>query len=90
MSPLMVAIVGYVFGKSFTDREIAELSISEAENLLYVRKAGCARFNGIESLEDMRNNWNRLIDVAGLTTEERLEAVDLFRTKVATVPGTSV
>jgi hypothetical protein len=89
MSPLMGAIVGYVLGESFTDPEIAELTVSEAENLLYVRKAGSIGFDGIESLQDMRDNWNRLIEVAGLTPEERREAVELFRGKVRTVAGAS-
>ena len=90
MSPLMAAVVGYVLGEHFTDPEIAELTVSESENLVYIRKSGSIGFDGMESLEDMRNNWNRLIDVAGLTPEERKEAVEVFRQKVSTVPGTGV
>jgi hypothetical protein len=90
MSPLMAAVVGYVLGESFTNPEIAELTVSEAENLVYIRKSGSVGFDGLESLEDMRNNWNRLIEVAGLTPEERKEAVELFRVRVSTVPGTGV
>jgi len=56
---------GYVLGESFTDPEIAELTVSESENLVYIRKAGGVGFDGLQSLEDLRNNWNRLIDVAG-------------------------
>ena len=74
----------------FTTPGIAELTISEAENLVYVRKEGGIGFDGIQSLEDLRNNWNRLIDVAGLTPEERREAVQLFNSKVEKVPGTEV
>ena len=44
----------------------------------------------MESLNDLRNNWNRLLDVAGLTPEERKEAVELFRAKVSSVPGTQL
>ena len=90
MSPFMAAVVGYVLGESFTNPEIAELTVSETENLVYFRKAGAVGFDGMESLEDLRNNWNRLIDVAGLTPEERREAVDLFKAKVSTVPGTGL
>jgi len=86
----MAAIVGYVLGESFTDPGIAELSVSEAENLVYVRKDGGIGFDGIQSLDDLRNNWNRLMDVAGLTPEERTEAVRLFTERVATIPGTEV
>mgnify|MGYP001290681147 CR=1 FL=1 len=88
MSPLMAAVVGYVLGESFTNPEIAEMVVSETENLVYFRKAGDTGFEGIQSLEDLRNNWNRLLDAAGLTPEERQEAVALFIAKVGIVPGT--
>lgn len=84
----MPAVVGYVLGKSFTDPEIAELTVSESENLVYVRQVCAVGFDGIESLEDLRNNWNQLLDVAGLTADERKEAVQIFRARVETVPGT--
>jgi hypothetical protein len=90
MSPFMAAVVGFVLGESFTTPEIAELSVSENENLVYIRKGGGVGFDGIESLEDLRNNWNRLLDVAGLTPEERREAVRLFNAKVEKVPGSEV
>lgn len=86
MSPFMAAVLG----ESYTNPQIAELTVSESENLVYVRKVGAVGFDGIESLEDLRNNWNRLIDVAGLTPEERREAVRLFNSKVERVPGTSL
>lgn len=90
MSPLMAAIVGFVLGESFTDPEIAEISVSEAEGFVYIRKAGAAGFDGFQSLEDLRNNWNRLLDVAGLEPEERAEAVRMFHAKVETVTGTEL
>jgi hypothetical protein len=34
MSPFMAAIVGFVLGKSFTNPEIAEINVSENENLV--------------------------------------------------------
>jgi hypothetical protein len=90
MSPLMAAIVGYVLGESFTTPEIAEIVVSENENLFYIRQAGGVGFEGLQSLQDVRNNWNRLLDVAGLTPEERREAVRLFNLRVERVPGTGV
>ncbi len=39
MSPFMAAIVGYVLGEPWTKPEIVEVTVSEAENLLYIRKA---------------------------------------------------
>lgn len=65
-------------------------AVSESENLVYLRKEGAAGFDGIQSLEDLRNNWNRLIDAAGLTADERREAVGLFNSKVEKMPGTDV
>ena len=90
MSPFMGAVVGFVLGESFTKPEIAELTVSESENLVYIRQTGAVGFDGMESLEDLRRNWNRLLDVAGLTPDERREAVELFEAKVSTVPGTGV
>jgi hypothetical protein len=90
MSPLMAAIVGYVLGESFTTPEISEIAVGESDNLVYIRKSGSVGFDGIESLEDLRNNWNRLLDAAGLTPEERQEAVALFYSRVETLPGTEV
>jgi hypothetical protein len=90
MSPLMAAVVGHVLGESFTDSQIAEINVSETEGIVYFRKSGAVGFDGLQSLEDLRNNWNRLLDVAGLTPEERHEAVQLFVTKVEKVPGTEL
>jgi hypothetical protein len=42
------------------------------------------------SLDDLRNNWNRLLDVADLTDEERREAVRLFNEKVEKISGTEM
>lgn len=90
MSPLMAAIVAYVLGLSWTNPQIDEIAVSEAENFVYIRKAGATGFDGFQSLEDLRNNWNRLLDAAELTSDERKEAVRLFNQRVATVPGTQL
>jgi hypothetical protein len=90
MSPFMAAIVGYVVGESFTEPQIAEIAVSESENLVYIRRTGGVGFDGIESLADLRNNWNRLLDAAALTAEERRQAVALFNSKVVRVPGAEV
>ena len=90
MSPFMAAIIGYVLGESFTDPQIAEIKVSENENLVYIRQGGAVGFDGIQSLDDLRENWNRLMDAAGLTPEERARAVELFRKKVEAVPGTGI
>jgi hypothetical protein len=90
MSPLMAAIVGFVLGESFTDPVIAEITVSESEGFVYLRQEGAVGFDGFQSLEDLRQNWNRLLDVAGLEPEERTEAVRLFHAKVEKVKGTEL
>ena len=87
MSPLMAAIVGYVLGESFSTPEIAEIKVSETEDLVHIREVGAATFGEIQSLRDLRSNWNRLMDAADLTPEERREAVRLFKARVEKMPG---
>lgn len=64
MSPFIAAILDYVLGEAWTELAIAEVTVSEAEDLVYVRKAGSAGFDGLQSLTDLRNNRNRLLGVA--------------------------
>lgn len=86
----MAAIVAYVLNESWTDPSIAEITVSEAEDLVYVRKVGAVGFDGVHSLTDLRNNFNRLLDAADLTADERHEAVLAFCSKVAPIPGTTL
>jgi hypothetical protein len=62
-SPFTGAVVGFVLGESFTNPEITELTVSESENLVYIRQVGAVGFDGTESLQDLRRNWNWLLDV---------------------------
>ena len=87
MSPFMAAIVAYVIGERFTDPEISELTVSEDEGLVYIRPEGSSGFEGLQSLDDLRRNWNRLLDAAELTDDERREAVRLFYEKVERMQG---
>jgi hypothetical protein len=64
--------------------------VSEPESVVYIRQKGAAGFEGIQSLDDLRNNWNRLMDAADLTADERAEAVRLFNAKVTKISGTEV
>lgn len=90
MSPFMAAVVGYIFGQSFTNPDIAEITVSESEGLVYIRQSGAVGFDGMQSLDDLRENWNRLLDAAQLSADERAEAVRLFNSKVLRVPGTEI
>jgi hypothetical protein len=90
MSPLMSAIVGYILRQSFTNPEIAEILVSESENIVYIRQSGSPKFDGLLSMADLRRNWNALMDAAGLSTGERAEAVRLFTDRIRIVPGTTI
>ena len=90
MSPLMAAIVAFVFNESWTNPQIAEITVSEQEDLVYIRKVGDVGFDGVQSLTDLRNNWNRLLDAAGLTPDERHDAVKMFVARVEKIPGTTL
>jgi hypothetical protein len=90
MSGFMAAVVGYVLGESFTNPQIAEITVSEEEGFAYIRKEGDIGFNDIESLKDLRDNWNNLMNAADLTPDERREAVRLFKERVGILPGTGV
>lgn len=46
----MAAIVGFVLGESYTEPAIAELAVSKEEDLVYIRQAGAAGFDGIQEL----------------------------------------
>jgi hypothetical protein len=59
MSPLMARRSPDVLGVSWTDPQITEISVSEQEDLIYVRKVSDIGFDGVFSLTDSRNNWNR-------------------------------
>jgi hypothetical protein len=41
---------------------------SETAGLIYFRKAEEAGFNGLQSLADLRQNWNQFMDPAGLNS----------------------
>lgn len=90
MSPFMAAVVAYVLRESWTNPAIAEIAVSEAEDLVYIRKEGGTGFEGLQSLTDLRNNWNRLIDAAGLNPDERREAIAKFHARIERVPGTNL
>ena len=90
MTPFMMAMLGYVLGEQYTKPEIEELVVSEGDNLVFIRTAGAVKFNDRKPLDDVRSNWNRLMDAAALTPEERAVAVRLFKAKVEMVPETEV
>jgi hypothetical protein len=90
MSGFFAAVVGYVLSEAFTSPKIADMKVNEEEGVVYIQHEGDAGYDTIESLEVLRENWNKLMDAADLTPEERREAVELFRTSVGIFPGTQI
>lgn len=84
----MAAAVGFVLEESFNSPKIAKLAVSKRENVVHIQRVGAGGFNGMESLEDLRSSWNRLILVAGLMPEQRQASVEYFMSRVADVLGT--
>jgi hypothetical protein len=82
MTPFMMAVVGHILGERFTTPELAEVCYVEAEDLVYLRREGEVGFSGMQSLSDLRRNWSNLLDVAGLTPEERAYAEGLCASRI--------
>jgi len=77
------------------EREVHEpanrgYEVNETEGVVYIRHEDEAGYDTIEPLEAMRDNWNKLMDAAELTPEERREAVELFQISVGIFPGTQI
>ncbi len=82
MSGKMVALVGCILGQQFTDPSIAEITVS-SDGFMLARNSNDIGFNEfIGAASDFESNWNRLLDVAHLTDEERKLAQSL---KVAAI-----
>lgn len=73
LSPLMAAITGYVLHGRWTKPEIAEIAISEREDLVYLRTENYAGYNTILNVRDSRWNWAGLLGARGLTPEDRVQ-----------------
>ena len=90
MSGFFAAVVGYVLSESFTNPKILDIKVNEEEGAVYIQHEGDAGYDTVESLEVLRDNWNKLMDAADLTPEERREAVELFKLSVGVFPGTQI
>lgn len=78
MSPKMAAIVGAILGEKYTTPALVELVIT-SDGFLLGREEGDIGYNEmLGSKTDLYRNWANLLDVAGLTDEERMEAIGLF------------
>jgi hypothetical protein len=78
MSGRMAAIVGYILGEEWSNPLIAELVIT-SDAWLLARDEGQVTFDTIVgTAADLERNWLALLDVAGLTSEERAEVERLY------------
>ena len=87
MSRVMAAIVGFIVEKDFTEPAIAEIIVSST-GVVMVRTDGELSSNHIiGAYADLLQNWVALLTVAGLSTQEWIEAQGLFAVKVGFFGG---
>ena len=85
MSAKMAAIVGCILDCQYTQPSIAELVIT-SDNCVLARHEGdigCNDFIGART--DLERNWKRLLDVAGLTGDERQLAKRKYRQHITSL-----
>ena len=85
MSSKMAAIVGCILDCQYTQPSIAELVIT-SDNCVLARHEGdigCNDFIGART--DLERNWKRLLDVAGLTGDERQLAKRKYRQHITSL-----
>ena len=79
MSPKIAAIVAYVIGERYTTPHI-ESMIKTSDGMVLARQSGDIGYNTfIGHISEVDSNWNRLINAAGLTPEEKKEAMSLYK-----------
>ena len=79
MSAKMAAIVGCILDRQLTQPGIAELVITSDGCVLARHDADIGYNDFIGSRSDLERNWKRLLDVAGLTNDERQLAKRKYR-----------
>ncbi len=85
MSAKMAAIVGCILDRQYTQPSIAELVIA-SDNCVLARHVGDIAYNDfIGARSDLERNWKRLLDVAGLTSDERQFAKRKYRQHVTSL-----
>lgn len=82
MSGRMAAIVGYLVEKKWTEPSIAELVVTSDGHVLARHDGDCGCNHYVGTAADLERNWSRLLEAAGLTDDERAEAVRLCRQSV--------
>ena len=83
MSGKMAAIVAHVVGERWTSPAIVELVVTSDGHLLACHEGDCGCNDYLGTVDDLKSNWARLLEVAELTPEERQEAGRLFQRAVS-------
>ncbi len=83
MSPRMAAIVGCILDQEFTEPTIAELIVT-SDGCVLGRRAGDIGYNDFfGARSDLEHNWEQLLDLAGLSEEERQLAERSYSNHIA-------
>ena len=83
MSGKMTAIVACILGERWTAPAIVELMATSDGHLLACHEGDCGCNDYLGTVDNLKSNWARLLEVADLTADERQEADRLFQQVVA-------
>jgi hypothetical protein len=79
MSGKMAAIVAHIVGERWTSPAIVGLMATSDGHLLACHEGDCGCNDYLGTVDNLKSNWARLLEVADLTPEERQEADRLFQ-----------
>jgi hypothetical protein len=80
MSRLMAAILGFVLDAQFSRPPIAEIVVTSDGFVLVRTDEESSANHLIGTYAELARNWLNLMEAAGLTTRERMEAATRFAT----------
>ena len=83
MSGKMAAIVAHIVGERWTSLAIVELVATSDGHLLACHEGDCGCNDYLGTVDNLKSNWARLLEVADLMPEERQEADRLFQRVIA-------
>lgn len=82
MSGKMAAIVAYIIGQRWTDPALIELVATSDGFLLGCHEGDCGCNDILGTVNELKSNWGRLLDAAGLCPAERRNANRLFEQRI--------
>jgi hypothetical protein len=82
MSSLMAAILGFVLDAQFSRPPITEIVVTSDGFVLVRTDEESSANHLIGTYAELAQNWLNLMEAAGLTTRERMEAAALFAAKI--------